>query len=270
MHYFWEFQIRNTTVGRSSNWESSSIWEVLWALKNLQKELLRQADELTHFYFHLTTGSMEAFHTDFCESAVSSGLKWSFIQGSSSTSLFTFDQLSGFFFYSSPALYVEDPPQHVCPIFSKVDSRPEAYEIPWNHLFWGNALSFWPLGDMPMCSISLAPRTENMRPLDLLPTQGLPFSLLAIAFVFKRQNLTIYPVSVVISILKCEQESGAKYLVLSTPASFLRKCKQEASCECLAWGAFIKTKKLMIILIFFWVICGVGLQTFTSRCCRNH
>ena len=104
MHYFWEFQIRNTTVGRSSNWESSSIWEVLWALKNLQKELLHQADELTHFYFHLTTGSMEAFHTGFCESAVSSGLKWSFIQGSSSTSLFTFDQLSGFFFYSSPAL----------------------------------------------------------------------------------------------------------------------------------------------------------------------
>lgn len=79
-----------------------------------------------------------------------------------------------------------------------------------------------------------------MRPLDLLPTQGLPFSLL-LAFVFKRQNLTIYPVSVVISILKCEQESGAKYLVLSTPASFLRN-KQEASCECLAWGAFIRQK----------------------------
>ena len=92
------------TVGRSSNWESSSIWEVLWALTNQQKDLLCQADALTHFYFLLTTGSMEAFHTDFCKSAVSSGLKWSFIQGSSASSLFTFGQLSGFFFYTSPAL----------------------------------------------------------------------------------------------------------------------------------------------------------------------
>ena len=51
-------------------------------------------------------------------------------------------------------------------------------------------------------------------------------------------------VSVVISILKCEQESGAKYLALSAPASFLRKCKQEAGCECLAWSTSIKTKEI--------------------------
>ena len=267
MHNFWEFQIRNTTVGRSSNWESFSIWEVLWALTNLQKDLLRQADALTHFYFLLTTGSMEVFHIDFWKSAVSSGLKWSFIQGSSSSSLFTFGQLSGFFFYTSPALGSSST---CVPNFFQNGFQARGYGIPWHHLFWGNALSFWPLGDMPMCSVFLAPRTENMWPLDLLPTQGLPLSVLAIAFVFKRQSLTICPVSVVISILKCEQESGAKYLALSAPASFLRKCKQEAGCECLDWSASIKTKKLMIILIFFWVIYRVGLQTFTSRCCRNH
>ena len=88
---------------RSSNWESFSTWEVLWALTNLQKDLLRQADALTHFYFLLTIGSMEAFHIDFWKSAVSSGLKWSFIQGSSSRSLFTFGQLSGSFFHTWPA-----------------------------------------------------------------------------------------------------------------------------------------------------------------------
>ena len=242
MPNLWEFQIRNMTVGRSSNWESSSIWEVLWAFKNLQKDRMCQADALTHFYFLLTTRKYGSMSYWFLRISSEQWLEVSIYTGH-------FFQV---FVYLWPIIWFLF--LHLtCPrILLNMCAQLLPKWIPGQRLMGfpgitslGAMLSpFWPLGDMPMCSVALAPRTENMWPLDLLPTQGLPLSVLAIAFVFKRQNLTIYPVSVVISNLKCKQEPGAKYLALSATASFLRKCKQEASCECLAWSTSIKTKEI--------------------------
>ena len=204
MPNLWEFQIRNITVGRSSNWESSSIWEVLWAFKNLQKDRLCQANALTHFYFLLTTRKY-------------GNISYWFLRISSEQWLEVIIYTGHFF---------------------------QVFVYLWPIIWFLFLHLTCPRILLNMCAQLLPKWILGQRPLDLLPTQGLPLSVLAIAFVFKRQNLTIYPVSVVISNLKCKQEPSAKYLALSATASFLRKCKQEASCECLTWSTSIKTKEI--------------------------
>ena len=139
----------------------------------------------------------------------------SFIQGSSSGYLFTFGQLHGFFFHTW--LTLGPSPTCMCNSFSKYIPAQWPIGWPWHHIWWSDKLLLLiPKGAfLCLCNVSLAPRMGNIRSLDLLHKQGLApfcFWLLLSSTVLRRQSLAIYSISFGISILKCKQETGCKYL----------------------------------------------------------
>lgn len=86
----------------------------------------------------------------------------------------------------------------------------------------------------------IAPKMGIYDLLNVASNKVQPPSLPAMTVILRcpQETKPIYPVSVVSSILESKQEAGHKYLTWSLPTSCFRKCKQEGSCECLAWCPF--------------------------------
>ena len=106
------------------------------------------------------------------------------IEGSSSRSLFTFGQLSGFFFHTWPAL-------RLFPLFTLHGFQPrDLWGRPWHHLFSDGTPSFLiPKESFCECAVSPLPQGWEIWHLDLL-----------------------HSVSVITVILLCPQETKAGYL----------------------------------------------------------
>ena len=87
-----------------------------------------------------------------------------------------------------------------------------------------------------MRSVSLAPRSggrESGDPLIVYSNRVFSLFVLALTVILRclQETKTVYPVSVVISILKCKQEADGKCVTWSPPISPLRKSKQESNCK---------------------------------------
>ena len=144
-----------------------------------------------------------------------------------------FSQLSGFFFHTWPALRLSPG----CATFSKMDSSTGAYGMALaSHIIGWCPLLFTPKECFCTCEMSAFPQGWKIHDV-LIFTQA--------AF-----SPSVSPMTI---ILKCPQETkpgylphfycyfffkvqivGCKHLTWSPPISCLRKCKQEASCKCLA------------------------------------
>ena len=178
-----------------------------------------------------------------------------FIQGSSSGSLYTLGQLSGFFFHLWPTL----GPSPIClcntmdcspPVlgwnpFSSVDSSPDYYKAALASHTVGGAPSFGPGG---FCAhVQCLPRPKDgKRETSWAFTQTgcSPFCFCHACYLQVSTEDTAWLFS--LFLLSFLFQSAKRRLVVNTwsgapPISYLRKCKWEASCP--AWSPFF---------FFFW------------------